>query len=202
MESLPSLDGISSRPDPKTDKTNYLLTTAGRFSGVLSLPLENKNGQKLTELLNHFMKGKVHSSNENRAGDAIKRTVDGKEISLELTGESKTQLATAPDSIVLELKREQKGKSKINASVTVDRDLKVTLSSEHCADEQSRTYDIKGFITHDGDGTGGHYMAYIKEADGTYSIYNDEKVTHNVSEKDFLKGSEKASLFFLQAEPS
>ena len=43
-------------------------------------------------------------------------------------------------------------------------------------------YELKGLVSHIGSNTGcGHYVAHIREKDGRWVIFDDEKVAHSKS---------------------
>jgi ubiquitin carboxyl-terminal hydrolase 5/13 len=69
-------------------------------------------------------------------------------------------------------------------------------SGQELMDTYPANYELKAFISHKGTSVScGHYVAHVKQSDGRWILFNDNKVVH-VPDTEMLKATGEGYLYF------
>ena len=167
-------------------ETNEVLSSLPEpyFMINLSLPIENKS-PTLMDCFNHYVNG------EKLEGDnAWFNEVTGKKQDVQ----KKITYWSFPSILVIDIKRFNNHHRKNQILVTFP--LENLDLSEYVIGykKESYIYDLYGICNHSGGTQGGHYTAFIKNANGKWYHFNDTFVTEVTRLEDLI--TSKAYCFF------
>ena len=118
----------------------------------------------------------------------------GEEKKLE-TAKKKIQFWNLPDVLVITLKRFDNRQRK--NKVYIDFPLENLNMSKYVIgyDKDSYVYDLYGVCNHSGGTRGGHYTAFIKNANKKWYLFNDTSVTE-ISDENKIKSTQAYCFFY------
>jgi ubiquitin C-terminal hydrolase len=152
---------------------------------TLSLPIP---GNKLPTLIDCF---NLYVEGESLVGDnaVFNEKTQQKEDVIK-----KIMFWSFPAILVIDLKRFNSSNKKNQTFVSFTLD-DLDLSSYVIGySKESYVYELYGICNHSGGVLGGHYTAYVKNANGSWYLYNDTNVTQVLSSDSLI--SSKAYCFF------
>ena len=119
---------------------------------------------------------------------------DNEEKKLE-SAKKKIQFWNLPDILVITLKRFDNRQRK--NKVFIDFPLENLNMSKYVIgyDKESYVYDLYGVCNHSGGTRGGHYTAFIKNANNKWYLFNDTSVTE-ISDKNKIKSTQAYCFFY------
>jgi ubiquitin C-terminal hydrolase len=153
---------VISRPD-----TNTVLTSTPEPYFMIDLPIPpNNTSPSLLDCFNHYCKGEII---ENYRDETTNEVVNV---------EKKLVFWSFPNILAIDLKRfNQMNLQKNNAYVSFPID-ELDLSEYVIGYKKSNyKYELYGVCNHSGVANGGHYTAYVKNANGKWYHYNDTSVS-------------------------
>lgn len=155
---------------------------------MIDLPLiSNKNSISLEDCLNEYYKPErlegecqYYNENKDRKEDVDKGLV----------------VWSFPNILVIALKRFKNNGTKDQRLVTFDIDNLNLSKYVKGYDSESYIYDLYGICNHSGSTLGGHYTAYVKNANTKWYHFNDTSVSlvHNINHS--LISKEAYCLFY------
>lgn len=152
-------DTLSVRPEP--------------FS-VLSVPIPQKKNINIYDCINEYCKEEVMSGDNAWYNDKTSKYQDvTRQISF----------WSLPNVLIIDLKRwSTSGNKKQNLVTTplTDLDLSKYVKGYN---KNSYVYDLYGVANHSGGSSGGHYTAYVKNANGLWYEFNDTNINEIKSER-------------------
>ena len=160
--------------------------------GLINLPLPiSKNNIDLIECFNIYT-GKENLDGENQFfNDKTKQKEDATREIL---------FWTLPDILVLDLKRfnnnNRKNTALVNFPIT-DLNLNHYIKGYN---KNTYIYDLYGICNHSGGVMGGHYTAYVKNANGKWYHFNDTDVAEVINLDSMI--TQKAYSFFYRKKTS
>ena len=106
----------------------------------------------------------------------------------------KTLFWSFPDILIIDLKRFTSNNKKLN--YLVDYPIYNLMLEKYVIGykKNSYVYDLYGICNHSGMTNGGHYFAYVKNANGKWYIFNDTDVKE-INENDLIT-NKAYSLFY------
>jgi len=154
ISNLESGDKIKTTPEPY-------------FMIDLPIPENNKN-PSLIDCFNHYVEGEILSGENAWYDEDKKNKIDIRK---------KIQFWSFPNILVIDLKRFNGNFKKNQILVTFPID-NLDLS-EYVIGYKKETYkyELYGVCNHSGNVMGGHYTAYVKNANGKWYHFNDTSVT-------------------------
>ncbi len=74
--------------------------------------------------------------------------------------------------------------------------FQISMLEQESIDVLPASYELKAFISHKGTSVScGHYVAHVKQLDGRWILFNDNKVVH-VPDTEILKATGEGYLYF------
>jgi ubiquitin C-terminal hydrolase len=142
------------------------ITPEPYFMIDLPIPPENKS-PTLIDCFNHYVTGEVLDGDNRWFNDETKEYMDVRK---------KIQFWSFPNILVIDLKRFNQRSQKNQILVTFPID-DLDLSSYVIGYKKDMyKYELYGVCNHSGSTAGGHYTAYIKNANGKWYHFNDTSV--------------------------
>ena len=140
--------------------------------GVLSLPMEPQD-KNLDDCLGHLFALERGVSWTPDESDALKYGIERKEILCD----RESKLLNAPKYLILFLKRSDRALQKNLNHIAFPIDgLTIGRYMAPSADRAEASYALRAIIMHLGNYRGGHYTAYRRNPDNTWSYFNDSFV--------------------------
>ena len=136
---------------------------------IIDLPIPaNKNATTLIDCFNLYVEGEILDGENGWINDATKERIDIRK---------KIQFWSFPNILVIDLKRFNTRFQKSQVLVTFPLD-NLDLSEYVIGyKKQSYKYELYGVCNHSGGVMGGHYTAYVKNANGKWYHFNDTSVS-------------------------
>lgn len=136
---------------------------------IIDLPIPaNKNSTTLIDCFNLYVEGEILDGENGWINDATKERIDIRK---------KIQFWSFPSVLVIDLKRFNTRFQKSQVLVTFPID-NLDLSEYVIGyKKQSYKYELYGVCNHSGGVMGGHYTAYVKNANGKWYHFNDTSVS-------------------------
>jgi ubiquitin carboxyl-terminal hydrolase 8 len=136
---------------------------------ILDLPIPAKtNSTTLIDCFNLYVEGEILEGENGWINDATKERIDIRK---------KIQFWSFPNILVIDLKRFNARFQKSQVLVTFPID-NLDLSEYVIGyKRQSYKYELYGVCNHSGGVMGGHYTAYVKNANGKWYHFNDTSVS-------------------------
>jgi ubiquitin carboxyl-terminal hydrolase 8 len=162
----------------------YQITPEPYFMIDLPIPPNNKS-PSLIDCFNHYVEGEVLEGENAWYHEKKSKKVDIRK---------KIQFWSFPNILVIDLKRFNNRLQKNQILVTFpldDLDLSNYIIGYK---KESYIYDLYGICNHSGGTQGGHYTAFIKNANGKWYHFNDTFVTEVTCLEDLI--TSKAYCFF------
>jgi ubiquitin carboxyl-terminal hydrolase 8 len=150
----------------KTEKT-IKITPEPFFMIDLPIP-ENNKSPSLLDCFDNYVKGEILEGENAWYNDETKEKINIRK---------KIQFWSFPNILVIDLKRFNSRNQKNKILVTFpldDLDLKQYVIGYK---KESYVYELYGVCNHSGGVLGGHYTAYVKNANGKWYHFNDTVVT-------------------------
>jgi len=165
---------------------NKLLSVRPEPFSVLSLPIPNKKNISLYDCLDEHCKGEILSDDNAWFNE---KTSTYENVT------RKISFWNLPNILIIDLKRwTMCGKKKQNIVSTPLTNIDLTKYVKGYEKNQC-IYDLYGVCNHSGGSMGGHYTAYIKNANGVWYEFNDTNV-HKMNEDNII--TNKSYCFFLR----
>ena len=136
---------------------------------IIDLPIPaNKNSTTLIDCFNLYVEGEILDGENGWINDATKERIDIRK---------RIQFWSFPSVLVIDLKRFNTRFQKSQVLVTFPID-NLDLSEYVIGyKKQSYKYELYGVCNHSGGVMGGHYTAYVKNANGKWYHFNDTSVS-------------------------
>ena len=136
---------------------------------MIDLPIpSNTNSTTLIDCFNLYVEGEILDGENGWINDATKERIDIRK---------KIQFWSFPNILVIDLKRFNTRFQKSQVLVTFPID-NLDLSEYVIGyKKQSYKYELYGVCNHSGGVMGGHYTAYVKNANGKWYHFNDTSVS-------------------------
>jgi ubiquitin carboxyl-terminal hydrolase 8 len=136
---------------------------------IIDLPIPaNKNSTTLIDCFNMYVEGEILDGENGWINDATKERIDIRK---------RIQFWSFPSVLVIDLKRFNTRFQKSQVLVTFPID-NLDLSEYVIGyKKQSYKYELYGVCNHSGGVMGGHYTAYVKNANGKWYHFNDTSVS-------------------------
>jgi len=136
---------------------------------VIDLPIPSNNkSPSLIDCFNKYVEGEIMDGDNGYYDEETKQKIDIKKRIL---------FWSFPTILMIDLKRFNSKSQKNQIAVTFPID-NLDLSSYVIGyKKESYVYDLYGICNHGGSTLGGHYTAYVKNANGKWYHYNDQDVS-------------------------
>jgi ubiquitin carboxyl-terminal hydrolase 8 len=160
------------------------ITPEPYFTINLPIPPENKS-PTLIDCFNHYVEGEVMEGENGWCNEETKERMDVRK---------KIQFWSFPNILVIDIKRfNQRGqKNQILVTFPINE---LDLSEYVIGYKKDMyKYELYGVCNHSGSTMGGHYTAYVKNANGKWYHFNDTSVTEVGAHESII--SPKAYVLF------
>jgi hypothetical protein len=163
----------------------------------LSLPVTKRTSRDKKYTLNTLLRKYFSSTSQDDLSSVTVKGDNGQETIYTAKRKEKIQLSSIPQHLLLSFRRSIPNGEKIDNPIE-GIDLTFTLPKdllETPAEDKDLQYQLEGFICHQGtSSSGGHYVAYRKEADGWHHF--DDSHHEKVSEEDVKEAVKHSYIVF------
>jgi ubiquitin carboxyl-terminal hydrolase 8 len=175
---------VSEITDLETGKP-VKITPEPYFIIDLPIPLKNKS-PTLIDCFEKYVEGEILDGDNAWYNDETKQKINIKK---------KILFWSLPNILVIDLKRFNERNQKSQILVTFPLDNLDLTNYVIGYKKESYHYDLYGVCNHSGGVLGGHYTAYIKNANGKWYHFNDTSVTE-VESQDSVVSTKAYCLFY------
>jgi ubiquitin C-terminal hydrolase len=175
---------VSEITDLETGKP-VKITPEPYFIIDLPIPLKNKS-PTLIDCFEKYVEGEILDGDNAWYNEETKQKINIKK---------KILFWSLPNILVIDLKRFNERNQKSQILVTFPLDNLDLTNYVIGYKKESYHYDLYGVCNHSGGVLGGHYTAYIKNANGKWYHFNDTSVTE-VESQDSVVSTKAYCLFY------
>ena len=158
---------------------------------IIDLPVQMKNGLSIYNCFEKYCEGERLEGDNGWLNEKTNKKEDV---------ERKISFWSLPKILVLDLKRFTATGKKIQVSLDIEVDELDLRNFVEGYDKDTSIYELYGVCNHSGGTQGGHYTAFIKNANGKWYHFNDTSVSE-VGLVDSII-SPKAYVLFYRRRPT